>query len=79
MNKQTQWQKIIDYCKRNGSITVRDAVGIGVNSLTKRISEMVTDPRYTVTKADIPVYDEDGKRVSHYVRYWAREGAAASE
>lgn len=41
MDKVTQRAKILDYCDKHGSITVRDAFAkLNINSPTKRISEL---------------------------------------
>lgn len=41
MDKQTQRQKILQYCKEHGSITIREAFEkLHINSPSKRISEM---------------------------------------
>lgn len=41
MDKVTQRAKILDYCDKHGSITVRDAFDkLSINSPTKRISEL---------------------------------------
>lgn len=40
MDKATQRAKILNYCAKHGSITVREAFNLDINSPTKRISEM---------------------------------------
>ena len=41
MDKVTQQAKILDYCDKHGSITVREAFDkLNINSPTKRISEL---------------------------------------
>ena len=41
MDKQTQRQKILQYCKEHGSVTIREAFEVlHINSPSKRISEM---------------------------------------
>lgn len=41
MDKVTQRAKILDYCDKHGSITVREAFDkLNINSPTKRISEL---------------------------------------
>lgn len=41
MDKATQKAKILAYCEKNGSITVREAFEkLNINSPTKRISEL---------------------------------------
>ena len=50
MDKATQRSKILAYCAEHGSITVREAfTELGINSPTKRISEMRKSGEYTVT------------------------------
>lgn len=50
MDKATQRGKILAYCAEHGSITVREAfTELGINSPTKRISEMRKSGEYTVT------------------------------
>ena len=67
--KQTQKNRIVAFCKLNGSITVRDmAVSLSINSPTKRISEMRAFPLYVVD--DITEYSADGVP---YKRYFVKE------
>ena len=40
MDKLTQQARILAYCKEHGSITVREAFNLDINSPTKRISEL---------------------------------------
>ena len=40
MDKATQRAQILAFCKEHGSITVRDALMLDINSPRKRISEM---------------------------------------
>lgn len=50
MDKATQRSKILAYCAEHGSITVREAfTELGINSPTKRISEIRNCGDYTVT------------------------------
>lgn len=50
MDKATQRNKILAYCDEHGSITVREAfTELGINSPTKRISEIRNCGDYTVT------------------------------
>ena len=50
MDKATQRGKILAYCAEHGSITVREAfTELGINSPTKRISEMRKSGEFTVT------------------------------
>ena len=50
MDKATQRSRILAYCAEHGSITVREAfTELGINSPTKRISEMRKSGDYAVT------------------------------
>lgn len=40
VGKATQWAKIIAYLDTNHTATVRELFGLGINSPTKRISEL---------------------------------------
>ena len=73
--KQTQRQLIIRYCEVFGSITVREAFELGVNSPTKRISEISRDPRYVVEKVDEDSINRWGEQV-HFRRYFIRKKEA---
>lgn len=73
-DKMTQRMAIIAHCRQHGSITIREAVTqLNIGSPTKRISEIRQDPGYIVTQEDVPVYDDDGKRRTHYARYRIEE------
>lgn len=49
MDKATQRARILAYCAEHGSITVREAfTELGINSPTKRISEMRNSGNYKV-------------------------------
>lgn len=49
MDKATQRSKILAYCAEHGSITVREAfTQLGINSPTKRISEIRKSGGYKV-------------------------------
>ena len=69
MNAVNQRMKIVNFCKAHGSITVREAFSLGINSPTKRISELSADPEFVVVKKDIPEYDDDGKWKGHHSEY----------
>lgn len=74
MDKATQKAKILAYCNDNGSITVRDAcVKLGINSPTKRISEMRHSPLYDVQDIDETKVKDSGEIV-RYKRYFIRKG-----
>lgn len=70
MDKATQKAKILSYCKQHGSITVRDAcVKLGINSPTKRISEMRHSPLYDVQTIEETRVKDNGETV-RYNRYF---------
>lgn len=68
MDKATQRNKILAYCAEHGSITVREAFELGINSPTKRISEMRKSGLYNVDTLDERRTDADGitKRWTRY-------------
>ena len=68
MDKATQRSKILAYCAAHGSITVREAFELGINSPTKRISEMRNSGEYNVDTLDEKRTDENGvtKRWTRY-------------
>lgn len=69
MDKATQRNKILAYCAEHGSITVREAfTELGINSPTKRISEMRKSGLYTVDTVEESRTDANGvtKRWSRY-------------
>jgi hypothetical protein len=73
MDKASQKAKILDYCKRNGSITVRDAFEkLHINSPTKRISEL-RQAGYKVDSAEEVRLDNLGNVQSRYKRYFISE------
>ena len=69
--KLTQQAKILAYCKRNGSITIREAFELPMNSPSKRISEMRHSPLYVVE--DVTEYSHEGVP---YKRYFIKEARA---
>jgi hypothetical protein len=74
MNKQTQRQKILQYCKDNGSITIRDAFEkLHINSPSKRISEMRLGG-YCVEAITETRTNSDGEEVK-YKRYFISDGS----
>lgn len=74
MDKETQWGKILAYCEKHGSITVREAaVKLNINSPTKRISEMRNSPWYVVNDITEYVYTAEGKVKTKFKRYFIRE------
>lgn len=69
MDKLTQRQKILAYCKEHGSITVREAFEkLNINSPTKRISEM-REVGYEVDTTTEYREKEDGSKV-FFTRYF---------
>lgn len=75
MQMATQWAKILDYCEKHGSITIREAFALGINSPSKRISELKESPDYVVTTVKEVVYDSDGKQKTWFKRYFIKEVA----
>lgn len=73
MNKETQWGKILAYCEKHGSITIREAFGLGINSPTKRISKMRNSPWYVVNDITEYIYTDEGKVKTKFKRYFIRE------
>lgn len=64
----TQCERIIDYCKTHGSITIREAfIDLKINSPTKRISEIKASGLYRVDKVRIEHDDAIG---CHYDRFF---------
>lgn len=63
-----QHEKILDYCEKHGSITVREAfVELNINSPTKRISEL-RRAGYAVEQETLTRINSSGRKV-RYVRY----------
>jgi len=73
MDKSKQRKAILAFCTKNGSITVRDAYALDINSPTKRISEMRHSPLYVVEDITEKVYDDKGKVKTKFKRYFIRE------
>ena len=67
MNKITQKQIILDYCKTNTWITQRDAYKLGIYRLASRVWEM-DDEGYVVIREYIKVENADGT-YSYVKRY----------
>ena len=70
--KMTQQQKILTYIKAVGRITIRDAFYLGINSPSKRLSELMEKGLVRVEE-DVKVYKEDSKgnkvQRTHYKVY----------
>ena len=72
MEKETQWAKILTYCAEHGSITIREAFALGINSPSKRISELKATPDYIVDTVKVVSYGSDGKQKSWFKRYFIK-------
>lgn len=73
MNAETQKAKIIDYCKKHGSITIREAfTRLNINSPSKRISELRNSARYKVESVEESKTDENGN-TTRWKRYFINE------
>ena len=69
MSKATHIAKILDYCNRYGSITVRDAYKLDINSPTKVISNMRRSGLYKVTDIEESRVNSNNEKV-RYKRYY---------
>lgn len=68
--QMAQRQKIIAWCETYGSITNREAViNLGINSHTKRISEIEKSGLYDVRKEKIVRKNVYGKK-TNYTKYY---------
>jgi hypothetical protein len=77
MDKATQRGKILAYCEKNGSITIREAfTKLNINSPSKRISELRNSPLYTVRSIDESRTDEDGNTM-RWKRYFIEKSGAS--
>lgn len=64
----TQRDRIVKYCEERGSITIREAfINLGINSPTKRISELRHDLSHEVTSID----ECNGE--THWKRYFIKK------
>lgn len=70
--KSTQAAKILAFCKEHGSITVRDALFLDINSPRKCISDM-RKRGYDVTDIEETRVNASGETV-RYKRYFIKEG-----
>ncbi len=70
MDKATQRAKILAFCKEHGSITVRDALMLDINSPRKRISEM-RQSGYDVQTITESRTKDSGETV-RYTRYFIK-------
>jgi hypothetical protein len=70
MDKETQKARILAYCQKHGSITIRDAaVKLEMNSPSKRISEMRRMDKYDVQQIREERIKDNGE-VVRYNRYF---------
>lgn len=67
MNGQTQCEKVLDYIKRNGSITQREALGLGIYRLASRVSDL-KKAGYDIRSVNVVVVNKDGTK-SHIAKY----------
>ena len=73
MDKATQRMRILAYCEKHGSITIREAfTKLDINSPSKRISEMRSCGKYIVNSVEECRVDDDGK-VKRWKRYFIKE------
>lgn len=68
----THNEKVLAYCKQHGSITVRDAYKLDINSPTKVISNMRKSPNYDVQQMEETRANNSGE-TKRYMRYYIKE------
>lgn len=71
MDKAIQRTKILRYCEEHGSITNQNSFSLGINSPTKRISEM-REMGYDVQTEWEHNIKDDGTKV-RFKRYFIKE------
>lgn len=64
-------EKVLAYCKQHGSITVREAFNLDINSPTKVISNMRRSPKYDVQDIDETRVNSSGE-TKRYKRYFIK-------
>lgn len=73
MDKATQRMKILAYCEKYGSITIREAFErLDINSPSKRISELRNSGLYFVDDITESKTNEDGS-TTRWKRYFINE------
>ena len=73
MDKATQRMKILAYCEKHGSITIREAfTKLNINSPSKRISELRNSGHYNVKSVDESRTDKNGN-TTRWKRYFINE------
>ena len=68
----THVAKVLAYCAAHGSITVRDAYKLDINSPTKVISNMRKSPKYDVQGIEETRVNKSGE-TKRYKRYFIKE------
>ena len=72
MDELAQKLMILEYCQEHGSITIREAFALNINSPSKRISEMRNSPFYVVEdKWEHGINSKGVKK--RYKRYFIKE------
>lgn len=73
MDAATQKMKILAYCEKHGSITIRDAfTKLNINSPTKRISELRNSGKYNVESIEESRTNRAGQ-TTRWKRYFIKE------
>ena len=73
MDAATQKMKILAYCEKHGSITIREAfTELNINSPSKRISEIRNSGRFVVNSVDESKTDANGN-TKRWKRYFINE------
>lgn len=67
----THVAKVLAYCAAHGSITVRDAYKLDINSPTKVISNMRKSPRYDVQDIEETRVNKHGEK-KRFKRYFIK-------
>lgn len=75
-SKNIQCNKVIDYCRRHGSITTYEAIiNLGILSLSRRICD-IRSLGYIIEKRREMLINAAGKHI-HIIRYFIKEKAIA--
>lgn len=67
----THNERVLAYCKQHGSITVREAYKLDINSPTKVISNMRRSPKYDVQDIEESRVNSNNETV-RYKRYYIK-------
>ena len=74
----TQCERIVDYCRRFGSITTIEAfTDLGITRLASRIHDL-TKEGYTIERTPVTGRNRYGETV-HYTRYTVKEAGHVKE